>query len=70
MTATMTGAERKAFKSELRAALRRRALGIPQPTQAEAILLWLAWLHRHDRDGAPPAYGMGDGRAAHRARVS
>jgi hypothetical protein len=48
----VTGADRKAFKSELRAALRRRALGIPQPTQAEAILLWLAWLHRHDRDGA------------------
>jgi hypothetical protein len=26
--------DRKAFKSELRAALRRQALGIPQPTQA------------------------------------
>src|ERR1700724_936305 len=48
----MNGADRKAFKSELRAALRRRALGIPQPTQAEVLLLWMDWLHRHDRDGA------------------
>jgi hypothetical protein len=48
----VTGAERKAFKSELRAALRRRALGIPQPTQADVLLLWMDWLHRHDRDGA------------------
>jgi hypothetical protein len=52
MMATMTGTDRKAFKSELRAALRRQALGIPQPTQADALLLWMDWLHRHDRDGA------------------
>ena len=53
MTATvMTGAERKTFKSELRAALRRQAQGIPQPTQAEVLLLWVDWLHRHDRAGA------------------
>jgi hypothetical protein len=48
----MNGADRKAFKSELRAVLRRRALGIPQPAQAEVLLLWFAWLHRHDRVGA------------------
>jgi hypothetical protein len=48
----MTGADRKAFKSELRAALRRQSLGIPQPTQADVLLLWMDWLHRHDRDGA------------------
>jgi hypothetical protein len=40
MMATMTGTDRKAFKSELRAALRRQALGIPQPTQADVLLLW------------------------------
>jgi hypothetical protein len=50
--ARMTSSERRAFKSELRQVLRRRALGIPQPTQAEALLLWMDWLHRHDRDGA------------------
>ena len=32
--------------------MRRRALGIPQPTQAEVLLLWMDWLHRHDRNGA------------------
>ena len=53
MTATvMTGTDRKAFKSELRAAIRREALGIPQPTQADVLLLWMDWLHRHDRVGA------------------
>jgi hypothetical protein len=52
MMATMTGTDRKAFKSELRAALRRQALGIPQPTQADVLLLWMDWLHRHDRVGA------------------
>jgi hypothetical protein len=53
LTATvMTGAERKTFKSELRAALRRQAQGIPQPTQADVLLLWMDWLHRHDRAGA------------------
>jgi hypothetical protein len=50
--ATMNGTDRKAFKSELRAALRRRALGIPQPAQADVLLLWMDWLHRHDRVGA------------------
>jgi hypothetical protein len=48
----MNGAERKAFKSELRAALRRQSLGIPQPAQADVLLLWMDWLHRHDRVGA------------------
>ena len=52
MAATVTGTDRKAFKSELRAALRRQSLGIPQPTQAGVLLLWMDWLHRHDRDGA------------------
>ena len=50
--ARKTNGERRVFKNELRQALRRRALGIPQPTQAEVLLLWLTWLHRHDRDGA------------------
>ena len=48
----MTGADRKAFKSELRAALRREAQGIPQPTQADVLLLWMDWLLCHDRAGA------------------
>jgi hypothetical protein len=48
----MNGADRKAFKSELRAALRRRALGIPQTTQAEVLLIWMDWLRRADPDGA------------------
>jgi hypothetical protein len=52
MAATVTGTDRKAFKSELRAALRRQALGIPQPAQADVLLLWMDWLHRHDRVGA------------------
>lgn len=48
----MNGADRKAFKLELRTALRRQALGIPQTTQADVLLLWMDWLNRHDREGA------------------
>jgi hypothetical protein len=48
----MTGADRKAVKSELRAALRAKALGLPQSPQAEAAMLWIAWLKRTEGDQA------------------
>jgi hypothetical protein len=43
---------RKAVKSELRAALRAKALGIPQSSAGEATMLWIAWLRQAQGDEA------------------
>ena len=48
----MNGADRKAVKSELRAALRAKALGLPLSPHAEAVMLWIAWLKRTEGDQA------------------
>jgi hypothetical protein len=48
----MTGADRKAVKSELRAALRAKARGLPLSPHAEAVMLWIAWLKRTGGDQA------------------
>jgi len=48
----MNGADRKAVKSELRAALRAKARGLPLSPHAEAAMLWVAWLRRTEGDQA------------------
>jgi hypothetical protein len=48
----MNGAHRKAVKSEIRAALRAKALGVPLSPHAEAAMLWIAWLRRTEGDQA------------------
>jgi hypothetical protein len=48
----MNGADRKAIKSELKAALRAKARGLPLSPHAEAAMLWVAWLKRTEGDQA------------------
>jgi hypothetical protein len=39
-------------KTSIRAALHARALGLPLSPQAEAVMLWIAWLKRTEGDQA------------------
>jgi hypothetical protein len=48
----MNGADRKAVKSELKAALRAKALGLPLSPHAEAVMLWIDWLRASQGDDA------------------
>jgi hypothetical protein len=48
----MNGADRKAAKSELRAALRAKARGLPLSPPAEAVMLCIAWLKQAEGDQA------------------